>query len=349
MHSPLAVVEGSYWKDILEQPAALRRTLEALQRQQMPATLAEYRFHKGVDRVVLTGMGSSLHALHPLNIRLNQAGWASQMIETSELIGYYGEVLTPSTLTVVVSQSGETAEVVRLFADGPLPGPTLGVTNTAGSTLDRACGLSLVTAAGVEATVSCKTYIAGLAALHWLGDALLGAGPQPAEEGFLFAGRQIESYLGEWQEHVDWFAERLLGIRRVFVVGRGWSMATAGTGGLILKESTRIAAEGLSAAAFRHGPMESLSSEVLVCLCEGDARTRELNRRLYQDVLAAGGRAFWLSADSRDRALRVRAAAPELLPLTEILPVQMVSLAIAALRGEEAGRFQLATKVTAVE
>ena len=62
---------------------------------------------------------------------------------------------------------------------------------------------------------------------------------------------------------------RLDGLSSVFVTGRGDSQATADTGGLILKESTRQHAEGMSAAAFRHGPLEMAGKNVLVLIIEG--------------------------------------------------------------------------------
>jgi len=92
-----------------------------------------------------------------------------------------------------------------------------------------------------------------------------------------------------------------------------------------------------------------MSDQVLVCLCEGDPHTAALNRRLSYDLVPTGARVFWLSPTAVEAALRVAAATPELLPITEILPIQMLSLAIAARRGEEAGKFRLLTKVTVVE
>jgi glutamine---fructose-6-phosphate transaminase (isomerizing) len=350
MYTPLAVAEGPYLKDILEQPEALRRTLDSLpdlpELSRLLGPLAEQARR---NRVVLTGMGSSHHALHPLSIRLNRAGYFAQMIETSELLAHYRPVLQPDTLTVVVSQSGSSAEIVRLLRDDALKGPTIGVTNTQGSPLATRSKVAILTEAGNESTVSCKTYLTSLAALHWMGAAITGEDAIETRYRLSVALEAVTAYLDDWQAHVDWFASKLQGVTRVFVAGRGWSLATAGTGGLILKESTRIAAEGMSSAALRHGPFESLSNEVLCVVCEGDSLGAGLNRRLLKDVVEAGGRALMLSNDAKERALRIPEVFPEMLPLVEILPIQMISLAIAALRGEEAGQFRLATKVTTVE
>jgi glucosamine--fructose-6-phosphate aminotransferase (isomerizing) len=130
-------------------------------------------------------------------------------------------------------------------------------------------------------------------------------------------------------------------VRQVFVIGRGASLATAGTGGLILKESVRLSAEGMSSAAFRHGPLEMTSPSVLTCICRGHGAAISLHESLDRDIRLAGGRVVWLDAPPE---------LPEYLaPVLEILPVQMLSLALATLRGEEAGRFRHASKITTKE
>src|SRR4051812_17934696 len=124
-------------------------------------------------RIVLTGMGSSFHGLHPLNLQLIEHGYTSAMVETSELVHYQSRVLDPQTLVIAVSQSGESAEMVRL-AKVNEGAPVIAVTNTPNSTLAKHAGASLVTRAGQEFSVSCKTYLTTLMMLRWLADALCG-------------------------------------------------------------------------------------------------------------------------------------------------------------------------------
>ena len=115
MHDDFRVVEGEYLRDLLEQPVALQNTLEGLTvsapLEHLARRLAEGEFH----RIVLTGMGSSFHALHPINFDLIQHGFTSIMVETSELLHYATRLLDPTTLIIVVSQSGQSAEVIRLL------------------------------------------------------------------------------------------------------------------------------------------------------------------------------------------------------------------------------------------
>jgi len=142
----------------------------------------------------------------------------------------------------------------------------------------------------------------------------------------------------------------LEGVFSIFVTGRGASLATTGTGGLILKESTRQHAEGMSAAAFRHGPLEMAGQKALVLIFEGPPSMAPLQRRLAADIERGGGRSVLVGPDTEGLAVfRWPKVPASNLPIVEILPIQMVSLAIAARDGFEAGRFERASKITNVE
>ena len=164
-----SMVEGPYLRDILAQPGALEDTVAAL------AAAPELPKAAGFDRVVLTGMGASYHALHPLHIKLVDHGFQAEAFETSELLYYYAAALNRRTLLIVVSQSGQSAEIVRLLDRIPVRVRTLGVTNTPDSPLATRADSTILTRAGAESTVSCKTFVATLAALESLGAALCGA------------------------------------------------------------------------------------------------------------------------------------------------------------------------------
>ncbi len=344
------VIEGAYLQDILEQPAAMRRTAASLTTS-APTVAAVLGLCRdcSIDRIVLTGMGSSFHALNPLHIRLCLAGHYCQMIETSEAIHYLPDLFTKNTLTIAVSQSGESAEVVRLLDKGFLKGPVIGVTNSPGSTLATESTLTFLTDAGPESTVSCKTYLAGLQALHWLGSIFLNENMPATAQHLEDAAVAVSAYLDDWQSHAASLHDSLHGIEQIFITGRGYSLATAGTGGLILKESTRSSSEGMSSAAFRHGPLEMLSRRVLACICLGDPKTAALNRRLHEEAARTDAKSFLIGPDASHPAFSIPSIPYTLLPILEILPVQMLSLALAARLGFEAGKFSLASKITSTE
>jgi glucosamine--fructose-6-phosphate aminotransferase (isomerizing) len=321
------VFEGPYLADILEQPAALLRAWEQL--EDIPALR---HFH--ADRIVLTGMGGSQFALYPLLLHLIEHGFPAGLVETAELIHYQPALLNGRTLLIVVSQSGRSAEIVSLMKRCGPNVTVVGVTNDSSAPLAARADHKLFLNAGPESTVSCKTWVTTLLVLDWLGAILTGGDLQQKRTQLRAAPDAVAEYLADWRDHVEGWRGTAQSIQRIFVTGRGPSLATAQTGGLIIKESTRYAAEGMSCPALRHGPFESLGPQVLVLICEGDPRTAELNRSLARDVETTGATVVLLTSRSI---------------ILEMLPVQMLTLALAANLGREAGRFEKAAKVTDIE
>lgn len=341
-----APIRGPYFQDLQAQPEVLRWLVERLERAVNPWPAPAREF----GRVVLTGMGSSWYAQYPLHLALHRCGLSSSWVETSELLLGYESLYRTDTLVVAVSQSGESAEIVNLLKRRQEFGAILGVTNAPESTLGRNATSTWLLHAGQEATVSCKTYLATLALLHVLSAALTGGQVTQALADLRGIIPFVTNYLRNVDAHVGAMAGAVSGVRSVFVTGRGASLATAGTGGLILKESTRRHAEGMSAAGFRHGPLEMVGADVQVLVCAGGPSVAGLHRRLVSDIIQAGGRAALIGAgDDVEEVFKVPEVPASLLPLVEILPVQMLSLALAARDGIEAGRFQRASKITTQE
>ncbi len=340
---------SGYVRDILDQPAAVRDSLAALAEYPSVQPFAERLAAGDLRRVVLTGMGSSYYALYPLHLTLTARGLTTHLVETSELIYYAPALLEPRTLLVVVSQSGRSAEVVHLLKRAGGDIPIVSVTNTAASPLALQSSAVLLTHAGDEFSVSSKTYVAALAALAWLGEELTGRDPRPTCAALDRAPDAMAHYLAHWTEHVETLCEQVAGACSLFLVGRGPSLAAVGTGALIIKEAAHFPAQGLSSAAFRHGPLEMTAPDQFVLVYSGAEATRELNARLAGDIRAAGGRAALVRESPLADAFALPPAPEETRPLLEILPAQMLSVALARLKGHEPGHFQRATKITVTE
>jgi len=344
----LSVIEGDYFRDLLEQPKALQDTLQHFEESTELKSLVA-RLHKGkFTTVVLTGMGSSFHALHTLLLPLTELGIPTMLVETSELIYYGNRLFRPDSLVVAMSQSGQSAEIIRLLEVNRKRAPIIAVTNTADSPLARRSAATVLTYAGQEFSVSCKTYIAGLVALKFLADQLCRLSIARTKKELQPVLGPAAEYLAGWKEHVQAMLPMLQGIRQLFLVGRGYSLATAGTGALILKESTQFPSEGLSSAAFRHGPFEMVSPETFVLVFGGGSKTEKLNRRLFEDIQKHCGKGAYVHHD-QPSPFRVPKVAASLLPMLEILPVQILTLALAAMVGRQPGQFRFASKITSTE
>ena len=345
----LPMIEGEYLRDILDQPHALENTLANLERSKSLEDMAT-RLNQGkFQRLVLTGMGSSFHALHPLNLQLVSQGFTSIMVETSELVHYKNRFFDPKTLIIAVSQSGQSAEMVRLAQVNRRRCAVIAVTNTANSPLANYATASVLTQAGEEFSVSCKTYVTALMALKWLGDLLCEKDVRSTRRELKHAASAVAAYLADWKDYVQGLVRELDGVVHLFLVGRGASLAAVGTGALIVKEADHFHAEGMSSAAFRHGPLEMLSAETFVLVFSGDAKTQALNGRLLADIQQQGSRAELAGEKAKQEWFRLKDYGTSVRSILEILPVQMITLALAALTGREAGKFEVTTKVTTTE
>jgi glucosamine--fructose-6-phosphate aminotransferase (isomerizing) len=344
-----SLIEGEYLRDILDQPRALEATLAGLEELKNLRQLASRLQNGSFKSVVLTGMGSSFHALHPLHLKLINHGVTAIMVETSELVHYKNRLFDPKTLVVAVSQSGQSAEVVRFLEINGGKSPVIAITNTPGSPLAALGDATILTQAGKEFSVSCKTYLTALMALKWLGDVFCECDLARTRRELQQSAPAVQSYLGDWKNHVQNLAPLLKGIRHLFLVGRGSSLAAVGTGALIVKESDHFPAEGMSSAAFRHGPFEMLSEQTFVLVFAGDGKTLDLNLRLLEDIREQQGRTGLVAQHGTFAPFSLPPAPRCIQPILEILPVQMITLALAAHAGREAGRFQLASKVTTTE
>lgn len=341
----LKVIEGAYFRDLLAQPRALDETWRWLCQAGQWNRVRAFVTAKSWRRIVLTGMGSSYHTLNPLHLSLISSGQTPVMIEASELIHYAMGLCDRDTLVIAVSQSGESVEILRLLEQNK-DATVLGITNTAGSTLAKKSQMALISQAGPESFVSSKTYLAGMMVLQWLAKVFADANEEETLKKLEPAGRLTDMYLRGWRSHVQGLAATLANVRHAFFLGRGASLAAVGTGALIVKESAHFHSEGMSSAAFRHGPMEMLQSDMFTAVFAGDEATRALNLGFVRELSDRGVLCEEISAESSYPPFRLPNGDALILPILELLPIQMVSLALAALDGREAGCFEHGSKIT---
>lgn len=341
---------GEYLQNILEQPRALRDTLNASQPFDALQSFGAKLRAGEMDHVVLTGMGASYHALVPITLELTAHDIRAQRIETSELLYHAPRLLHPRNLIVAVSQSGQSAEIVKLLdMTRAAHAPCVGITNTPNSPLANHADVTCMTHAGAEHSVSSKTYVATLAALSLVGAVWTQKNLDERRAQLWQTAEATETYLARWHAHVAAWMANLKEMQHMVMVGRGASLAAAGTGALIVREAARIACLDMSSAAFRHGPMEMLSPQMFVLVFQGAAPTLELNARLVEDIRATGAHAALVRQGDASDVFTLPPVSDVVLPLTEILVPEMISLALARLREIIPGNFERNTKITTTE
>ncbi len=337
MTPPAPTPRAPYIEDIHAQPDDLRALLDAGS-PPLPSRVLERV--RSAERIVLTGMGASLHALYPTYLRLLAAGLPVWLVETAELLGAAGALVTPRSALWITSQSGATAEAVALL-DGAIrrPAAVIALTNYPASPLAAAADATVALRCGDERTVSTRSYTNTLAAAAMLEAAIAGDAPDPA---LRVAPEAIASYLDGWEQRLDAIDAAVPAGSSLFALGRRASLAAAQTGALIVKEAAAHPIEALSAPQFRHGPLEMAGPGLAALLLAGDPAARPLNERLRDELRAFGAAAIWL-----DPMPGAEPPAAELLrPFVEILPFQALSVVLARRDGREPGRFDKIEKVT---
>jgi glucosamine--fructose-6-phosphate aminotransferase (isomerizing) len=334
-----------YIEDILSQPGVL---LTALERYSSSAleniNLAEY------DRIIISGMGSSCYAAYPALIELSQQSTPVQLINTAELLHSLTGLIGPKSLLWLNSQSGRSAEPVNLLERIKLQPPArlLTFVNDVSSPMGKRADVCVPIHAGEEATVSTKTYTNMLAVNLLAAIQLTGGALDRAYSEWRAAAHVMVLYLKNWQAHVQELDALLGDFDQLFLIGRGSSMSAVWNGSLINKEAAKSTFEGMHAADFRHGPLEIVSEGFASLIFAGSSKTSALNRELAREIISYGGKAIWLDS-ARDRELPtfLFPETTELTrPLAEILPMQMLTLAMADRKKIEAGKFRHVSKIT---
>ncbi len=344
--------------EISGQPDALRRAGAALADQR--DALERVHAAGGVSSpIVFTGMGSSYAACYPAVTHLAGRGILALLADAAELLHFRQPILTAETLLAIVSQSGESAEVVKLAAEtherSRRPS-ILTITNGMANALSRHGDVRLDTRAGPEEGPSTMTFGATVVQLAAVAGLLAGEDVDLTIERTRAAAGDAASAVERLLEDATPRSEQLarwLGRHELIVIlGRGAARGAAWMGALLLKETGTIA-ESLGSAAFRHGPFELAGPGLAAVVVATEPETRDLDLGLARDLVDAGAAVLVVTPDGEGPSgAHVFATGYEdhlISPAVSILPVQLLAWRLSAERGRTPGTFTRARKVTTRE
>ena len=347
-----ALHHNPYVQDILSQSDSVKIALAKFDSTSLKS-LTQSIQRGDFDRIVLTGMGGSLFASYPIWLQLVNAGLPTLWIDCAELIHHARPIITNHTLVWITSQSGRSAEIVSLLEIVKQVGAKLLATvNDLNSPLAQAAQYHIPIHAEVERTVATRTYVNTLAVSQLTVLVVTNGNIQKGLDDLHAAAVGMQDYLADWETHLQTIKERILPTPNLVLLGRGASLAAVYTGALILGEASKVAAIGMQAGEFRHGPMELASPNLTALIFAGSHQTQELNLRLHKDLNEADAHAIWITtADGTQltpQLLMPRATGIG-LPLVEIIPIQMLTIHLASENGIEPGKFFRSGKVTLAE
>ncbi len=227
---------------------------------------------KNISRIQIVACGSAYHAGVTGKYVLESLARIPVEVDVASEFRYRDPILEKNSLVIVISQSGETADSLAALRECKLRGiRTLGIVNVVGSSIAREADSVLYTWAGPEiAVATTKAYSAQLAVLYLLTLKMASV------RGLLDARRlarllsdlknipgQIEFLLGQ-KEKIQHFANRYVGAKDVFFMGRGIDYAISLEGSLKLKEISYVHSEAYAAGELKHGTISLIEDGTLV-------------------------------------------------------------------------------------
>ena len=368
-----AIERGSYrhfmLKEIHEQPRAIAQTLEE---RVAGGRLLDAAFgpsaqeiFKKVQAVHIAACGTSYHAGMVASYFIEQFCRIPARVEIASEYRYRNPVITPATLFVAISQSGETADTLAALRNAKQAGylSTLGICNVAESSMVRDSELVLLTRAGPEIGVaSTKALTTQLTALGLLIVALAkNHQEQVTAEGPLIAQLLQLPGLVEKTLKLDAaiavLAEIFVDKRHALFLGRGALHAIAMEGALKLKEISYIHAEGYPAAELKHGPLALVDEDMPVVAIAPNNELLEKLKSNLQEVRARGGK-LYVFADpdagmqSGEGVTVIEMPAPVSAfqaPVIFAIPLQLLAYHVAVLKGTDVDQPRNLAKSLTVE
>jgi glucosamine--fructose-6-phosphate aminotransferase (isomerizing) len=354
-----AVERGQYrhfmLKEIHEQPRAIAQTLDEriagaklLDAAFGPA--AEQVF-KRVKAVHIAACGTSYHAGLVASYFIEQICRLPARIEIASEYRYRDPVVTPDTLFVTISQSGETADTLAALRNARRAGylSTLTICNVAESSMVRESDLVLLTRAGPEIGVaSTKAFTTQLSALGMLVVALAKHGRSAAatERELVTQLLQLPGLVEKTlklDDAIRALAENFADKRHALFLGRGPLHAIAMEGALKLKEISYIHAEAYAAAELKHGPLALVDEDMPVVAVAPNNELLEKLKSNLQEVRARGGKLFVFAdpdtgMESTDGVtvihMPVNVSALQ-APVVFAVPMQLLAYHVAVLKGTD--------------
>ncbi len=345
-------------KEIFEQPWAAQETLlgrASLEPAQVflgELEIPETRL-RAIERIVILACGTSWHAALVGKFVMEQLVGVPVEIDYGSEYRYRDPIVTPTTtLVVVITQSGETADTLAALREARNKGATsIAICNVVGSMATREADGTVYTHAGPEIGVAAtKTFTAQLVALHLLALYLAHVrhtlAPDAAREhleGLNHLPRLIRQAL-KCDTATQQIARRFYGHRNFLYLGRGINYPIALEGALKLKEISYIHAEGYPAGEMKHGPIALIDEQMPVVALLPSGQAFEKMASNLQQAKARGGAIIAVTNDTRediaqlidparDALITIPSSPPLLTPIVMVIPLQLLAYHIAVRRG----------------
>jgi glutamine---fructose-6-phosphate transaminase (isomerizing) len=372
-YDPVSAAKGNFkhfmQKEIVEQPEAILDTLRGRALfSESQVELEDLRLSpdqiQKIKRVVLVGMGTSLHAAMIGRHYIERIAGIPAEVDNASELRYRDAIIGPDTLVVSLTQSGETVDTLAAMEAAREKGcPQIVVCNVVGSQATRVADGVVYTRCGPEIGVaSTKTYLAAICGLYllacYMGQAR-GVIDRERMGGLLAPLARLPYLAGEVANRgaeCERLAQAFFRYSNFLFLGRGLQYPVAMEGALKLKEVSYIHAEGYPAGEMKHGPIALIDREMpVVALVQQDG-LREKMMSSIEQVKAREGCVIAIATEGdeeirekSDHVVYVPAASELLAPVITSIPLQMFAYHVAVRRGCDVDQPRNLAKTVTVE
>jgi glucosamine--fructose-6-phosphate aminotransferase (isomerizing) len=371
-------------KEIYEQPDVVRTSLESYLNPNWhaqenpdfsPITLSlAPRLYENLEHVQILACGTSWHASLIGKYLLEQLAGIPTTVDYASEFRYSPRPIMPNTLTIGVTQSGETADTLaalemererRASLEPKLQARLLGITNRPESTLGQIVDQIINTQAGIEIGVAAtKTFLAQVIGFYFLAldlayrrKTLSNERIENIIDGLRHIPAQIEKTLASQENYIEELAHEFAETQDFIFIGRGINFPIALEGALKLKEISYIHAEGYPAGEMKHGPIALLDSKVPVVAIAMPGSVYEKVLSNSQEAKARDARLIGVTsamnaqeaASTFDDLLSVPEVEELISPILAVVPLQLLAYHIAARRGLDVDQPRNLAKSVTVE
>jgi len=320
-----------------------------------------------VPRVTITACGTAFYAGMVARYWFEQVARIPVELDVASEFRYRAAPLPEGGLTLVVSQSGETADTLAALRYAKQEGQhVLGIVNVPESSIARESDAILPTHAGPEigvaSTKAFTTQLTVLACLVIAAARARGAIDHKREAALTRALAEVPARAAEVLNHDDTIRVLAAGVaeaRDVLYLGRGTGYPIALEGALKLKEISYIHAEGYAAGEMKHGPIALIDETVPVVVVAPSDSLFEKTASNVQEVMARGGRVIFLSDKAGIKRLlrhttptstiELPSVDPFVAPILYAIPVQLLAYHTAVIKGTDVDQPRNLAKSVTVE
>lgn len=356
-------------KEIHEQPKAITDTLRGrIMKETDDIKLDDIKLSredlKGIDKIFIVACGTAYHAGMVGKYLIEKFARIPVEVDVASEFRYRNPIIDDSTLMIVVSQSGETADTLAALREGKKHGArVIAVTNVVGSSVAREATDILYTYAGPEISVaSTKAYTTQLIAMYimalYLGrlnEKLSVSEYRAIRDELLMIPEKVEQLLEE-KEELQKFANLNHMNRDMFYIGRGIDNAVALEGALKLKEISYIHAESYPAGELKHGPIALIDIDIPVIALATQEDLIDKMISNIREVVTRGAKIFSIAMDGNteiakvsDSVVYIPKTIPCLTPLLSVVPLQLIAYYISVTKGCDVDKPRNLAKSVTVE